>query len=36
MVHNGEYGIPLFPRAMLIDNTWVNGNTVNGKIPPTV
>lgn len=28
MIHNGEYGIPPFPRATLIGGTWVDGVTV--------
>lgn len=32
MIHNNESGIPRFPRATLIGNTWVDGKTVRGKI----
>jgi DNA-binding LacI/PurR family transcriptional regulator len=28
MIHRGEVGIPSFPRATLIGNTWVNGDTI--------
>lgn len=28
MIHNGERGIPSFPRATLIGSTWVDGKTV--------
>ena len=29
MIHNGERGIPLFPRATLLGSTWVEGATVH-------
>lgn len=28
MIHNGEYGVPAYPRATLIGPTWVHGSTV--------
>jgi LacI family transcriptional regulator len=28
MIHNGEKGVPPFPRATLVGPTWVNGKTV--------
>lgn len=28
MVHNNEYGVPDFPRATLVENSWVAGKTV--------
>ncbi len=28
MIHRGESGIPLFPRATLLGSNWVNGTTV--------
>jgi LacI family transcriptional regulator len=27
MIHNGEYGVPHFPRGTLVGSTWVNGQT---------
>jgi DNA-binding LacI/PurR family transcriptional regulator len=32
MIHNGETGIPLFPRATLIGGSWVDGQTVRGNL----
>lgn len=32
MIHNHEIGIPDFPRATLIDSSWVEGNTT-GTFP---
>lgn len=32
MIHNGEKGIPPFPRATLIGPTWVNGKTVRATL----
>jgi LacI family transcriptional regulator len=34
MIHNNESGIPAFPRATLIDSSWVDGSTVKTKLPP--
>jgi len=31
MIHNGERGIPGFPRATLIGSRWIDGNTVRAK-----
>lgn len=29
-IHNNESGLPAFPRATLVENSWVNGQTVKG------
>ncbi|WP_202815906.1 LacI family DNA-binding transcriptional regulator [Terrimicrobium sacchariphilum] len=34
MIHNNESGIPAFPRATLIDSSWVDGSTVKTRLPP--
>jgi LacI family transcriptional regulator len=31
MIHNGERGVPPFPRATLIGPTWVEGRTVERR-----
>jgi LacI family transcriptional regulator len=30
MIHKGECGVPIYPRATLIGSTWVDGATVKG------
>jgi DNA-binding LacI/PurR family transcriptional regulator len=35
MVQNNEYGIPAFPRATLVETTWVDGKTVRQLPVPT-
>jgi LacI family transcriptional regulator len=32
MIHNGDKGVPPFPRATLIGPTWVNGKTVRATL----
>lgn len=34
MIHNGESGVPHFPRATLIGGTWVDGKTVQAMPAP--
>lgn len=31
MIHNNERGIPVFPRATLVESTWVEGTTVAAR-----
>jgi LacI family transcriptional regulator len=33
MIHNGEQGVPNFPRGILVGSTWVNGKTAGYKKP---
>ena len=33
MIHNGEQGVPNFPRGTLVGSTWIDGKTARARFP---